>query len=67
MSLTSILNAEGGHGEFKAWAEYDFINAAGLFSKYDGNSIESLHVIPCNNSLCTCYGVNILSMCLVES
>lgn len=40
MSLTSILSAEGSHGEWKAWEEYDVINTAGFFSKYDGHSIE---------------------------
>lgn len=51
MSLTSILNAEGSRGEFEAREEYGFINTAGLASKYDGNSIESLRVAPRNNSL----------------
>lgn len=67
MSLTSILDAEGSHGECKAREEYDVINTAGLFSKYDGHSIESLHVILCNSSLRTSCGVNILSTCLVGS
>jgi hypothetical protein len=49
----------------KAREEHDGINTAGLASKYDGNSIESLCVILCNNSLCTLCGVNIL--CLVGS
>lgn len=65
MSLTLILNAEGSHREFKAREEYNFINVAGLANKYDGNSIESLRVILCDNGPCPCYDVNIL--CLVGS
>lgn len=40
MSLTFILDAEGSHGGYKTWEEYDVINTAGLSSKYDGHSIE---------------------------
>lgn len=61
MSLTSILNAEGSRGEFKAQKEYGFINTAGLASKYDGNSTESLRVILRNNNLWCKYAVCVWS------
>lgn len=51
-------NAEGSCRRVESGRKQDFINAAGLFSKYhDDSSIHSQCVITCN-SMCTSYDVN---------